>query len=117
MPPTPAAPEPVLAQLGDIVLSQHWITTPCGSAPLAGAQWSAVDRALPTERIPVWAIVLAVVLFPLGLFFLLVKETRWEGWIEVTVRAPGLAHTTRLPYSPAASAHVAQTLTWAQSGS
>jgi hypothetical protein len=28
------------------------------------------------ERIPVWAIVLAVILFPLGLLFLLVKERR-----------------------------------------
>jgi hypothetical protein len=117
VPSTPAAPEPALAQLGDIVLSQHWITTPWGSAPLAGAQWSAVDQALPTQRIPVWAIVLAVLLFPLGLLFLLAKETRWEGWIEVTVRAPGLAHTTRLPYGPATSAHVAQTLAWAQSRS
>ncbi|WP_169165734.1 hypothetical protein [Cellulomonas taurus] len=112
-----SAPEPTLAQLGDIMLSEHWISTPWGSAPLSGAQWHASDQAYPTERIPVWAIVLAVVLFPLGLFFLLMKETRWEGWIEVTVRASGLAHTTRLPYTPAASAYVAQTLAWAQSRS
>lgn len=112
-----SVPEPALAHIGDIVLSEHWITTPWGSAPLAGAQWSASDQAYPGQRIPVWAIVLAVVFFPLGLLFLLFKETTWNGWIEITVRAHGLIHTTRLPYTPATSAYVAQTLAWAQSRS
>lgn len=116
-PTGPTAPEPALARLGDMVLSEHWVTTPWGSAPLAGAQWTASDQAYPAQRIPVWAIVLAIVLFPIGLLFLLVKETQWQGWIDITVRAPGLAHTTRVPYSPAESARVAQALSWAQARS
>lgn len=101
-------PEPVLVQIGDIVVSQHWVVTPSGTAPLAGSQWLVRDASWRTTRIPPYAIVLAVVFglaCLLGLLFLLIKEDVVVGSLEVTVRAEGLVHLTQLPAgSPLAAA-------------
>lgn len=90
-------PEPLLTQIGDITVSQSWVVTPRGTVPLAGTEWWVTHRAGYVERIPVWAIVLAVVFFPLGLLFLLVKESRLEGFVDVGVRSAAFAHVTVLP--------------------
>lgn len=95
--------ESYFLQLGDIGVSQSWVVTPRGTVPLAGSQWWAVNRSAYTQHIPVWAIVLAVILFPIGLLFLLAKETRLSAWIEVTVRSGDFMHQTTVPHdSPAA---------------
>ena len=55
-----------------------------------------------TTAIPTYAIVLAVVFFLfclLGLLFLLVKEQRTVGYVQVTVQGPGLLHVTHIPVS------------------
>lgn len=97
VPPGPmVGVEPYVASLGDIGVTPHWVVTPRGSAPLAGSEWWVVDRSGWTQRIPVWAIILAIVFFPLGLLFLLCKETVWTGWLEVTVRSGALVHTAML---------------------
>lgn len=90
--------ESFFLQVGDIGVSQSRVVTPRGTAPLAGSQWWAVSRSAYTQHIPVWAIVLAVVLFPLGLLFLLAKETRLSAWIEVTVQSGNLMHQTAVPH-------------------
>lgn len=88
--------------LGDIQVTRDWVVTPNGSAPVGEVHWYAIDRAHTEEFIPTWAIVLAVVfalLCLLGLLFLLAKERRTVGYVEVTVQGPGLFHLTQLPVS------------------
>jgi hypothetical protein len=98
VPPGPlVAVEPFVASVADIGVTQHWVVTPRGTAPLAGSEWWLADRGAWTQQIPVWAIVLAIVLFPLGLLFLLCKEPKWSGWLEVTVRSGGLVYAAALP--------------------
>ena len=53
-----------------------------------------------------WAIVLAIVMFPFGLLFLLVKEPRVTGWIEVTVRSAPIAHVVSIPAGNVAASAV-----------
>jgi hypothetical protein len=81
-------------------VSQHWVVTPSGTAPLAGAQWFFLDQSRSERKIPTWAIVLAIVFAfacLLGLLFLLVKEDTTVGWVQVSVRAGGLSHVTQVP--------------------
>jgi hypothetical protein len=94
--------EQFVVTLGDIGVSPHWLVTPSGTAPLAGAQWFVVDQSRTESKIPTWAIVCAVVgalLCLLGLLLLLVKEDVTTGFIQVSVRAGTLTHTTHLPVS------------------
>jgi hypothetical protein len=92
--------EPFLVNIGDIHVSSHWVVTPSGTAPLAGAQWFFLDQSRTERKIPTWAIVLAVVFAfacLLGLLFLLVKEDVTVGWVQVSVRAGELTHVTHVP--------------------
>ena len=98
--------EPYLLHVGDIGVTRSWVVTPRGYAPLAGSEWFVVDRSGWTEEIPVWAIVLAILFFPIGLLFLLVKETRATGWLEVTVRSGLFVHMVTFPAGTAAAAGV-----------
>jgi len=116
---TPAVEGYVLT-IGDIGITRTTVVTPNGSAPLRGANFIFRDMSTRSTGIPTWAIVLAIVFALaclLGLLFLLVKEERWTGYAEVTVRSGQLLHTTQLPVgSPqqvqywAAAVHQAQSL-------
>jgi hypothetical protein len=94
-----------LVTIGDIVCTQHWVITPSGTRPIKDVTWTFTDMSRTTVFMPTWAIVLAIVLFVLcflGLLFLLVKEQRTEGWVQVVIQGPGFLHTTQLPVtSPA----------------
>lgn len=96
----PYGQEPVLLWIGDIGVTQHWVVTPNGAAPLAGSQWIVRDGTRVEERIPPYAIVLAI-LFALacllGLLFLLMKERHVVGFVEVTVRSGGVYHVAQIP--------------------
>jgi hypothetical protein len=95
-------PEQFLFAVGDIHVSPHWVVTPSGTAPLAGAQWFFVDQSRTERKIPTWAIVLAVVFALaclLGLLFLLVKEEVTVGFVAVSVRAGDMSHTTHVAVS------------------
>ncbi|GEE01176.1 hypothetical protein nbrc107696_16220 [Gordonia spumicola] len=101
----PGYPGLPLITIGDISCTQTQIVTPAGTAPVAGAQWHVTDMSHTTEEIPTWAIVCAIVgafvvcLF--SLFFLLVKERRTTGTVQVTVTSGGFMHTTSIPvYAP-----------------
>jgi hypothetical protein len=105
--PDPVAarpPEPVLVAIGDISVTATRVVTPSGTAPLAQCRFHYTDMSRTSDTIPPWAIVLAVVfalLCLLGLLFLLVKEQRTEGAVQVVVQGPGLLHTAYLPvWSP-----------------
>ena len=95
---SPAAP--ALVTIGDIVCTQHEVITPSGRAPIGGVVWSFTDLSRTTRTIPTWAIVCTVVFFffcLLGLLFLLAKEDRTEGSVQVVVQGPGFLHQTQIP--------------------
>jgi hypothetical protein len=110
--PQPSAPESMasshgpsgqfLLTIGDIGVTPDWVVTPNGTARLAGSQWIVRDMSRTETSIPAYAIVLAVVFFLLcfvGLLFLLIKETKTVGYVEVSVQAGDLFHVTQLPVS------------------
>ena len=103
VPPSNGAPtEPILVSLGDIGVTQSWVVTPSGTRPVGSVTWLFTDMSRTTQAIPVWAIVCAILFFAfclLGLLFLLVKETRTEGFVQIVVQGPRLVHTTQLPVS------------------
>lgn len=102
-PPPPPMGYPAGAaglSLGDITIAGDQIITPSGPMPLRGAVWNATDFSRTEEKIPAHAIVLAVIFFLfclLGLFFLLMKERRTTGYIQITVNSAGRHHTTMIP--------------------
>ncbi|MYQ77959.1 MULTISPECIES: hypothetical protein [unclassified Streptomyces] len=94
---------PVLS-IGDITVMSGSIVTPSGTMPLRGAVWTATDMSRTEEKIPPVAIVLAIIfaLFCLiGLLFLLMKQKRTTGFVQVTVTSAGRHHSTMIPaYAP-----------------
>lgn len=95
-------PEQFALTIGDIGVSPSWIVTPNGTAPLGGSQWIVNDRTIVQRSIPTYAIVLAIVfalVCLIGLLFLLIKEERTVGSVEVSVRSQNLYHVTQLPAS------------------
>jgi hypothetical protein len=109
--------EAPLVQIGDILVSEHWIVTPNGPAPLAGSQWTVRDMSTVTRHTPSWAVVLAVFgffFFFLGLLFLLVKEDRVAGYVEVSVRSGNLFHLTQIPRATVAGAQALEQVRYAQ---
>ncbi|WP_405019956.1 hypothetical protein OHV05_26990 [Kitasatospora sp. NBC_00070] len=116
---TPPLPEPggagtglppgqlpgTMVTIGDIVCTQFEVVTPSGRCPIGRVTWSFTDMSRTTRAIPAWAIVCAVVFFVfcfLGLLFLLAKEDRTEGSVQVVVQGPGLLHQIQLPVASVA---------------
>jgi hypothetical protein len=92
--------EPVRVRLGDVSVSDTRIQLPHGMYPLAGTTWMVTNQTYVTESIPAWAIVCAILFFIfclLGLLFLLVKERRLYGSMQVSIQGPGLSHSTYIP--------------------
>ncbi len=111
MAPAPGLPsEPVLVTIGDISVTQSTVYTPSGTRPLNEVSWNVTDMTVTTQAIPTWAIICAIVgaLFCLlGLFFLLAKEDRTTGVLQVTVTGSGFVHTSSIPVnSPAMIADI-----------
>jgi hypothetical protein len=92
--------DPVIATIGDITVTSSGITTPAGSAPLRGSQWTASDQWMAQRRTPRWAIVLAIAglcfTVLLSLLLLLVRTQTWQATVTVTVVSGSFFHTTRL---------------------
>lgn len=97
----PAAPEAVLAQIGEITITENTVHTPAGPIPLHGSQWMVQDQWMATQKIPTWAIVLAIVGFfcltIFSLLFLLAKETIYRGHVQVTVSNGAQQYVTYVP--------------------
>ncbi|WP_433551225.1 hypothetical protein ACQP08_26460 [Micromonospora zamorensis] len=113
-PPTPMAVSPALAgyasgpevvavQIAEIAVSPPVIRTPAGVLPLAGATWHVADYWQREEKVATWALVCAIVgFFCLAFFsllFLLVKETRHHGTVQVTVTNGAQQYVARIPVS------------------
>lgn len=101
-PAQPAAgPGPVLVQLGEVRVTSTTIHTPTGDIPLRGSQWAVSDQWHSRQRIPTWAVVCAVLLFFvlcfLSLFFLLAKETRYTGTVQVMITNGNRQYVVRIP--------------------
>ena len=93
-------PESPLVQIGEIVVSTSWVVTPAGNRPVAQATWNVNDMYRSYRAIPTWAIVMTILtvwFFLLGLLWLLVKEDRTEGFVQVSVYSPGFSHATSIP--------------------
>ncbi|MFI5754329.1 hypothetical protein [Streptomyces sp. NPDC051569] len=104
--PSTAFPAPVggpgapLLSIGDITVVNDAIITPAGTLPLRGAVWNATDMSRTEEKIPTYAVVLAIVfalLCLVGLFFLLMKEKTTTGFVQITVTSGGKHHATMVP--------------------
>lgn len=110
--------QPYLLTIGDIGLTEAWVVTPNGAAPLRGSQWIVRDNSVTMSAIPTYAIVLAIVFAVfclLGLLFLLIKEQRTTGYVEVSVRSGNLYHVTQLPvWDPIQVQHLRSTVHHAQ---
>lgn len=108
--PAPATPpEQVLVQLGEVTVTPTTVYTPSGPIPLRGSQWMIQDHWTAEQKIPTWAIVLAVVGFfcltVFSLLFLLAKETVYHGMITITVTNAGRQYAVRLPVNSQQQVH------------
>ncbi|MGH3712796.1 MAG: hypothetical protein ACRDT4_04960 [Micromonosporaceae bacterium] len=93
--------EPVIMVIGDIQISQRYVTVPSGRYPLKGTTWAVQDSTQVSESIPAYAIVLTLLtiwfLCIFGLLFLLIKQKKVTGFVSVTVTGPGLFHSVQFP--------------------
>ncbi|MGV9981151.1 hypothetical protein ACWDUH_26080 [Micromonospora wenchangensis] len=103
-PPLPGAAggqQPAAVQIGEIMVNPPMIHTPTGVLPLAGATWYVTDHWQREEKIASWAIVCAILGFfcltIFSLLFLLIKETRYHGTVQVTVTSGGHQYVARIP--------------------
>jgi hypothetical protein len=112
-------PPRVMVTVGDIACTSTEVITPSGRAPVTAVTWAFTDMSRTTRTIPAWAIVLAVIFFffcLLGLLFLLVKEERTEGWVQVTAQGQGLLHVAQIPVaSPMTVADINARVNYARS--
>jgi hypothetical protein len=100
VPEYPSA-EQVVAQIGEIQVTATTIRTPAGNFPLQGSRWTVMDQSVTEEKIPTWAIVLAIVLFfcltVFSLLFLLARETRQRSVVQVHVVNGPHQYVARIP--------------------
>ncbi|PWR10102.1 hypothetical protein DKT68_10080 [Micromonospora acroterricola] len=98
-----AGPEVVAVQIAEITVSPPVIRTPAGVLPLAGASWHVTDHWQREEKVATWALVCAILGFFcltfFSLFFLLIKETRHYGTVQVTVTSGAQQYVARIPVS------------------
>jgi len=113
-------PEPVILNIGEIQVTSSTIRTPIGELPLRGSQWHATDAWTSEQKIPTWAIVLAVVGFFcltfFSLLFLLAKETVHRAVVNVQVTSGGVQYLARIPATdPAQVQHIYQQVNYVRS--
>jgi hypothetical protein len=101
LPSSYALDEPVIMQIGEIQVTATTVRTPAGTFPLQGSQWTVTDQWITEQKIPTWAIVLAIVLFfcvtVFSLLFLLAKETTYRGVVQVHVVNGPHQYVARIP--------------------
>jgi hypothetical protein len=118
-PGLPPQPGGMLLSLGDIAVMGDSVMTPAGPMPLKGAVWTVTDMSRTEESMPTYAIVLTIIFFLfclLGLLFLLIKEKKTVGFVQVTVNSGGRYHSTMIPVSdPMAVANTMNQVNYARS--
>ncbi len=92
--------ETPLVVIGDVVCTQYAVHTPRGTIALSDARVDIADLTRTSRDIAQWAVIAAILGFFVvcifSLLFLLIQEERTTGYIQVTVRGPGLFHTTQI---------------------
>lgn len=116
----PAPPEQILTQIGEIAVTASTVHTPAGPIPLRGSQWTIQDQWVADRKIPSWAIGMAILLFfcigPFSLLFLLAKETRFGGHVQVSVANAGQHYVAYIPVHAHTQVHyVHQQVAYARS--
>lgn len=109
-PPEFTVGEPVLARFGRITVTETFVRTSTRTFPLRGTVWRTFDYWQQRRVRPEWAIALAIVGFfflPFfSLLFLLVKQSRMSGVLQVAVWDGIRQHSVDLPVrSPAELQH------------
>jgi hypothetical protein len=112
--------EPVILNIGEIQVTSSTVRTPVGELPLRGSQWHISDAWTTEQKIPTWAIVLAVVGFFcltfFSLLFLLAKETVHRAVVNVHVMGGGVQYVARIPANdPAQVQHIYQQVNYVRS--
>jgi hypothetical protein len=91
----------LVVEVGDIAVSPQWVYLPGGGQyPLRNSMWELTDQVQEVTEIPPYAVVLAVIFFAvfmLGLLFLLIKEYRVQGVVQVVAEGEGFVHVTQVP--------------------
>lgn len=98
----PSGAENILGSLGDISFSQHHVYLPSGRYPIRRSMWTVRDQTHTESSIPAYAIVLAIIFAVfclIGLLFLLIKENRFSGYVEVAVQGDGFYHASQISVS------------------
>jgi hypothetical protein len=111
---------PVIVQIGELAVTSSTVHTPAGDIPLHGSTWHVTDQWYTEQKIPTWAIILAIVGFCVltvfSLFFLLAKETVYRGTVQVTVSNGPQQYVCRLPVATQAQVqHVYQQVNYVRS--
>jgi hypothetical protein len=109
-PPRFAVGEPVVARFGRITVTDTTVRTSTRAFPLRGSVWRTFDYWQSRRATPEWAIALAIIGFFVvpfvSLLFLLVKEPRLTGVLQVAVWDGVRQHAVDLPVrSPAELRH------------
>ncbi len=106
--PPAGAGEQVVARFGDIEVTRSWVRCPTGSFALQGSVWRCFDYWYVTRVTPGWAVALAVLGFFVvpfvSLLFLLIKEPRTTGVLQVAVWDGARQHVVDLPVGDPAQA-------------
>jgi hypothetical protein len=104
-------PETILLTFGDISVSQNLVYMPSGAHPIRGSVWTVMDMSRTEEKISQTGIVLAFLFVWacfLGLLFLLMKDYKTTGYIQVIVQGKGFHHSTMIPASDQNATAMAQ---------
>lgn len=103
-PGVPASP--YLVSIGNVHTTQEWVVTPAGTWNAAEVNVTTQDHTSTTTHTPAWAIVMVILFiwfFLLSLLFLLAREVRVSGYVNVTIWGPhGQSYTENVPVWDAA---------------
>lgn len=117
LPPGPG--EAVVLTIGDIAVTPNSVILPQGQFPLRGTTWTVQDSTQVNTSIATWAVAVAVIGFIFvclfSLLFLLVKETKYTGFVSVAVSGPGVYHSVQMPPGPMSVAAVTAQVNQARS--
>lgn len=89
-----------MTTIGDISISPHWVNTPSGQFPIRGTTWTVADMSREHEAMSPVGVILCILFIwfcLLGLLFLLMKDRRISGYVQVTVQGSGFHHATMIP--------------------
>ncbi len=118
--PAPSAGgQPVLISIGNIACTRTHVITPGGTYPLAGTTWIVSNNTMTTTSISTLGVVLCILFILaclLGLLFLLMKDTKTQGYVQVSVQGDGLYHAVQIPVSsPLAVGQIEQQVNYVRS--